>query len=127
MRYQNTESGVTLELGGLDGDRRAFYRSALEKFEKNVSWFEFETFAFGFTSPVFHRSRNRSEVLSDSLYVALKDMWLQLGINQGFVANPRGRKDDASEKKGPAGPHRAKNVSDVAASDQPRVSSRRGR
>jgi hypothetical protein len=86
MRYRNQESGLQIDLSDLDSERKQFYRLALAKLEANVPWLEFEDFAFSFNSPVFRASRNRREVLSDPLYLALKDIWLRLGIKQGHVA-----------------------------------------
>jgi hypothetical protein len=86
MKYQNKDSGLQIDLSGLDSERKKFYRLAMEKLEANVAWLEFEDFAFSFGSPVFRASRNRREVLGDPLYLALKDIWLRLGIKQGFVA-----------------------------------------
>jgi hypothetical protein len=86
MRYRNQESGLEIDLSELDSERKQFYRLALAKLEANAPWLEFEDFAFSFSSPVFRASRNRREVLNDPLYIALKDIWLRLGIRQGHVA-----------------------------------------
>ncbi len=86
MRYHNPDSGLRIDLSGLDSERKQFYQLAIAKLEANVPWLEFENFAFSFNSPVFRASRNRREVLSDPLYLALKDIWLRLGIRQGLVA-----------------------------------------
>jgi hypothetical protein len=86
MRYHNLDSGLKIDLSGLDGERTRFFQLAMKKLEENVSWLDFEDFAFSFNSPVFRASRNRREVLSDPLYLALKDIWLRLGIRQGHVA-----------------------------------------
>jgi hypothetical protein len=129
MRYRNSQTDIDLDLSGLDADRLGFFKLAIRKFRENVSWLEFEAFAFAFTSPVFLASRNRKEVLRDPLYLALKDMWLQLGIRQGFVAE-RKEKSSAREphkKARKARPNRASRVSNLAPSHKPRVSSRRSR
>src|SRR6266550_7951341 len=86
MRYTNPDSGLRIDLSNLDKERKRFYETALQMLEDNVDWLEFEDFAFSFSSPVFKTSRNRREVLSDPLYLVLKDMWLRLGIRQGLVA-----------------------------------------
>ena len=128
MRYHNPESGVDLDLGDLSQERRAFYRLALEKFHENVSWFDFERFAFAFASPIFRQSHSRKDVLGTPLYLAIKDMWLQLGINQGFVAPSKERTSGPpAEKSGATGAYRTANPGNVEAPDQPRISSRRGR
>src|SRR6266576_1010088 len=89
MRYLNRDSGLQIDLSHLDSERKRFYQLALGKLDENVPWLEFEDFAFSFGSPVFRASRNRREVLSDPLYVVLKDIWLRLGIRQGLVAPPK--------------------------------------
>jgi hypothetical protein len=86
MRYHNHESGLKIDLSELDSERKRFFQEAMKKLDGNVPWLEFEGFAFSFNSPVFRASRNRREVLSDPLYLALKDIWLRLGTRQGHVA-----------------------------------------
>ncbi|HXH40607.1 MAG TPA: hypothetical protein VNN08_18390 [Thermoanaerobaculia bacterium] len=86
MRYRNQDSGLQIDLSDLDEERKRFYHAAVEKLAENVAWLKFEEFAFSFDSPVFTASRSRREVLSDPLYLALKDIWLRLGITQGLVA-----------------------------------------
>ena len=89
MRYLNRDSGLQIDLSHLDSERKRFYQSALEKLDQNIPWLEFEDFAFSFGSPVFRASQNRRAVLSDPLYLVLKNMWLRLGIRQGLVAPPK--------------------------------------
>jgi hypothetical protein len=86
MRYCNPDSGLRIDLSDLHGERKRFYQVATEKLNENVAWLEFEEFAFSFDSPVFRASQSRREVLSDPLYLALKDIWLRLGIMQGLVS-----------------------------------------
>ena len=86
MRYRNPDSGFQIDLSSLDGERKQFYHSAVEKLKDDVAWLEFEDFAFAFDSPIFKASQNRQEVLADPLYLVLKDMWLRLGIKQRLVA-----------------------------------------
>jgi len=86
MRYQNPESGLEIDLGKVDEEQKRLFDRAQKMFRSNASWFAFEQVMFAYTSPLFRPSRNRAEVVHDPLYKALKDMWLQLGINQGYVA-----------------------------------------
>jgi len=88
MRYHNPDSGLRIDLSDLRGERKRFYQVATEKLNANVAWLEFEEFAFSFDSPVFRASRSRREVLSDPLYLPLKDIWLRLGSMQGLVSSP---------------------------------------
>src|SRR5438067_10799455 len=128
MRYRNRESGVDLDSTQLVGDRKAFFLSALKQFHADLNWFEFERIAFGFRSPVFQQARSRQDVLTDPLYLALRDMWLCLGVNQGLVAPntevPSGSKATKGRK---AHSNRTARVGHVAASNKPRVPAKRGR
>jgi hypothetical protein len=128
MRYHNPKSGLTVLLDDLDAERKSFYRAALAKYQENVSWFAFEQFAFAFDCPIFRNSRNRKEVLNDPLYMALKDMWLWLGVRQGLVAEPkRVAHESAAEKTRASGTNRAAGRGHMEIADQPRRSARRGR
>jgi hypothetical protein len=129
MRYHNAQSGLELDLSHLEGERKDFYQAAVAKLKHNVDWLEFEDFAFSFSSPIFRTSRSRGEVLSDPLYLAVKDMWLRLGIRQGLVAaskeSPSG---SAQARKGRTpGAHLASRRRHVAPADQPALPARRRR
>jgi hypothetical protein len=69
----------------LTHEEDAFLRRARTKFEQNSDWFEFEDFAFSSRSPLYSKTRSHKDVLTHPLYVALKDMWLELGVRQGKV------------------------------------------
>lgn len=129
MRYHNERTGIDVDLTHLDDEKKRFFEAAREKFRRNVSWFEFEQLVFSYTSPLFRHSRNRAEVVNDPLFLALKDMWLQLGIKQGFVASgPSPSHARAGETKTrPSGPQRTSRIGDVASTGQPSGSRRRGR
>jgi hypothetical protein len=58
------------------------------------SWLAFDEFAFRMESPIYSHHRSHLEVHKDPLYLALKDMSLQLGTQQGRVA-----RRPAKEKK----------------------------
>lgn len=70
----------------LTSEERDFLRQAQKKYRANANWFDFEDFAFGMRSPVFSRTRSHLDVLRSPLYIALKEMWLDLGVKQGRVA-----------------------------------------
>jgi len=129
MRYFNRDSGLQIDLSDLDRDRKRFYQSALEKLDENVPWLEFEDFAFSFGSPVFRASRNRQEVLSDPLYVVLKDIWLRLGIRQGLVAPSKESVASAktTSKVRQANPHIAAHRGHLEIADKPALPRRRSR
>src|ERR1044072_8832829 len=110
MHYHNPKSGLDLDLGHIDADKRRLFETASEMFRKNTSWFAFEQLIFSYTSPLFRKSKSRADVINEPLFLALKDMWLQLGIDQGYVANDR-----TEAKARPARAHRTSRRGDVAA------------
>jgi len=67
-------------------EEQAFLRAAREKYLHNADWFEFEDFVFGSRSPLFTKERSHQDILEHPLYIALKEMWLELGVRQGRVA-----------------------------------------
>lgn len=94
MDYVNLETGARVNLGGLTSEEKRFYRQALKRFQENTNWLAFDEFAFGMSSPIYSRQRSHIDVLKSALYLALKDMSLQLGVQQGLVARTK-----RSEKK----------------------------
>jgi len=86
MRYVNLKTKFSVELGSLAGSERTFYEKAVRQFRQNVDWFSFEDFLFSPGSPIYAQRRSHLEVLRDPVYLALKDMWLQLGVQQGMIA-----------------------------------------
>jgi hypothetical protein len=128
MRYLNPNSGVSIDLGQLDAEKKRFFETAQNQFRGNANWFEFEQLVFSYTSPVFHKSRNRAEVLRDPLYHSLKDMWLQLGIQQGFVAAGSESAHAKTEStKRPSGANGAARGRNLETAGQSSLSRRRGR
>lgn len=89
MEYVNLETGVRVNLGSLTSEEKKFYRQALKRFQENTSWLAFDEFAFGMGSPIYSRQRSHIDVLKSALYLALKDMSLQLGVQQGLVARTK--------------------------------------
>ena len=126
MRYMNRKTGLEIDLGELSPEKSRFFETAQKQFRKNVNWFEFEQVVFSYTSPVFSKSKSRAQVANDPLYLALKDMWLQLGINQGFVS-AGGSSDERQEEARTARAYRTARVRDVAPTRKSSVSRRRGR
>jgi len=124
MHYINPKSGLDIDLGDLSPERARLFDIARKQFQKNVSWFVFEQLIFSYTSPLFKDLKTRADVVNDPLFTALKDMWLQLGIKQGFVAAPDDRKQT---KARPSGPHRSSRERDVETPRQPAAARRRGR
>jgi len=82
----------------LNPDEREFLRLAQKKYRANTNWFEFEDFAFGMRSPLFSRTRSHLDVLRHPLYLALKEMWLDLGEKQGLVG-PSKREEHLARRK----------------------------
>ena len=83
---------AALRASELTPEEETFLARARRKFEDNADWLEFEDFAFGSRSPIFARTRSHREVLTHPLYIALKEMWLALGVRQGKVKDASGRK-----------------------------------
>jgi len=82
----------------LSPEERDFLRQAEKKFRANANWFEFEDFAFGMRSPLFSRQRSHLDVLRHPLYLALKEMWLDLGVRQGLVSPSKHEEANARRK-----------------------------
>jgi hypothetical protein len=85
MIYQNPRTGIRIDLPSLNHAEQTFYRAAKQRFDDGVPWFDFDDFAFGRSSPLYRGRTSHHEVLQHPLYVALKDMWLELGVRQGRV------------------------------------------
>jgi hypothetical protein len=89
MEYVNLETGLRVNLESLTPEEKKFYRQALKRFQENTSWLAFDEFAFGMRSPIYSRQRSHIDVLKSALYLALKDMSLQLGVQQGLIARTK--------------------------------------
>lgn len=90
MKYMNLKTGVKIDLGHLNETEKKFYRQALDKFQSNADWLAFDEFALGMNSPIYLNHTSRRDVAKNPLFLALRDMSLQLGIQQGKIAEPRG-------------------------------------
>lgn len=84
----------------LTPEERAYLDRARKMYNANVSWFEFEDFAFGMRSPIFAKGRSHANVLEHPLYVALTNMWLDLGVKQGMVAPDESQQKVADAPRG---------------------------
>jgi hypothetical protein len=93
MEYVNLESGVKINLDSLTKAEVAFYLRALKKFQQNANWLDFDDFVLGMQSPLYSGKRSHHEVLRCPLFLALKDMSLQLGIRQGMIAKSKNKKE----------------------------------
>ena len=89
MEYVNLETGVRVDLHGLTPEEKKFYRQALKRFQANASWLAFDEFAFGALSPIYHQQRSHVPVLKSPLYLALKDMSLQLAVQQKLITRTK--------------------------------------
>ncbi len=86
MFYENRKEKLKIDLAHLEGEEKQLYREAFSKFRKNVPWLEFEEFAFGKHSAIYRDRQSHVELRSDPLFLALRDMWSELGVRQGAMA-----------------------------------------
>lgn len=96
MEYVNLENGVKINLDGLTEAEKGFYLRAFKKFQQNVNWLDFDDFVLGMQSPLYSGKRSHHEVLRHPLFLALKDMSLQLGIRQGMIAKSKEKKEQGT-------------------------------
>lgn len=101
MEYINPETKVKINLDRLTETEKQFYRRALKKFRENISWLAFDELAFGRQSPIYSHRKSHLDVLKEPLFLALKDMSLQLGVQQGMIARKQlaGKKANAIEEQ----------------------------
>ena len=95
MDYVNLETGKRIDLADLASGEKKFYSQAQTMFRDNVNWLTFDEFAFGMR--LSHLQWEKSLILTcwkSPLYLALKDMSSQLGVQQGKIA----RKAAAGQK-----------------------------
>ena len=85
MEYVNLETGARINLDDLTAEDKKFYKQAMKRFRENTNWLSFDEFAFGIRSPIYNGRRSHIEVLQSVLYLVLKDMSLQLGVQQGLI------------------------------------------
>ena len=98
MKYENSATNFEVDLSDLSDDKKAFFKEALTKFRKGVDWVTFEDFVFGSNSPVYSGHKSHLDVFADPLYLALEDMWLELGVKQGMVRRPA-REEKSNEQR----------------------------
>ena len=125
-------------MGHLTAEERRFYDDAIERFRRHAHWLDFDEFAFGMRSPIYAGERSRLAVIKKPLYLALKDMWLQLGAQQGMVRDvTQEGKGSLSQRRQTRGRGKTSNRrdsernGDLAPADSPvntyRPASRRGK
>jgi len=102
MIYQNSRTGVRIDVSALTEAERNFYRAAKQRFDRGVAWFDFDDFAFGGGSPLYQGRKSHHEVLQHPLYIVLKDMWLELGVRQGRVRAGKRARGNAKPPKSAA-------------------------
>jgi hypothetical protein len=93
------QAAIRKEESDLSAAERRFLERARTKFQDKADWFEFEDFAFGSRSPLYSATRSHRDVLTHPLYLELKEMWLQLGVQQGRIAAPEGPTSNATRRK----------------------------
>ncbi|MBI3490246.1 MAG: hypothetical protein HY047_00355 [Acidobacteria bacterium] len=98
MKYLNANTELEIDLSALNESERTFYRTALRKFMQNTPWLAFDAFAFGMMSALYRGRTSHLEVLKSPLYLALKDMSLQLGVQQGMIARKSREEKNLSER-----------------------------
>ena len=86
MNYVNSATGKRIDLSRLTEAEKTFFSQAQNKVQNNVNWLSFDEFAFGMRSPIYSGRKSHLDVLKSPLYLALKDMSLQLGVQQGKIA-----------------------------------------
>lgn len=103
MKYVNSRTGVSVALDDLSDIEKQFYQRVREQFEANAPWLLFDELAFGVSSPIYSGRTSHLDVLEQPLYLALKDMSLELGVRQGLIAakqpKERDRKASAGRKE----------------------------
>lgn len=69
----------------LTAEEHRLYRRAIGYFESGMNWLSFDEFAFGAASPIYKGKKKPQEVIAHPLFLALKDMSIELGIRQGQI------------------------------------------
>lgn len=81
MEYVNSTTSKRVDLTTLTNDEQQFYLQAKKRFDENTDWLGFDEFAFAPRSLVY----NGLDAMKSPLYLAIKDMSLQLGVQQGKI------------------------------------------
>jgi hypothetical protein len=75
-------NGSQLDLSQEDDENKQFFSQALQKFQENTKWLDFDEWAFGQKSPIYKGQRSHLDVLKKPTYIALKDLSTRLGKQQ---------------------------------------------
>ena len=86
MEHVDLQTETTIKLYGLSAEEKKFYRHALKKFQENMEWLAFDEFAFGMDSPIYRGLNSHLDVWKNPLFLALQNMSLQLGVQQGMIS-----------------------------------------
>ncbi len=97
--YKNPRTGVVINLEKLNDAEKQFVAEAMRRFNANTEWIAFDQFAFGLHSPLYDKHRSHKDVLRGPLYLALRDMSLQLGVQQGKIAARRTKQSRSKAEK----------------------------
>jgi hypothetical protein len=89
MEYVNRKTGTRIKLDRLNAEEKKFYQLALRRFRENVRWVDFDDFTLGLKSPIYRKRESHLDILKDPLYLALQDMSLQLGVQQGMISRKK--------------------------------------
>ncbi len=100
MKYVNSRTGVSIALDDLSDIEKQFYQRVRKQFEANAPWLLFDELAFGVSSPIYSGRTSHLDVLEQPLYLALKDMSLELGVRQGLIAAKQPRETDRKASAG---------------------------
>jgi hypothetical protein len=118
MKYANPQTGFEVNLDSLNDAEKKFFRVALKLFCRNERWLAFDEFILSMNSPLFAKDRSHKGLVDHPLFLVLRDMSLQLGVQQGMIASGRVKAASPSngaatecregdEEKAPAGRRRA--------------------
>jgi hypothetical protein len=97
--YYNSRTGLKVSLEDLSDTQQRFLAEAQRRLRANVGWLAFDEFAFGAHSPLYAGQKSHKNVLHSPLYRALKDMSLQLGVQQGRITDSQARRPATKGEK----------------------------
>jgi len=83
IEYLNLQTGKKIVLENLTEEEQKLYREAVKEFMTNINCWEFERFISELIDLIRYKVRAHTDLIENPLYMALEDMWLQLGVQQG--------------------------------------------
>lgn len=84
-KYFNPRNDFHAVLKDLPPEIEQLYDCALKRFVANSEWMLFHELVFGVASPLNAYLSSINLPLNEAIYLTFKDMWLQLGVQQGKV------------------------------------------